>query len=78
LLSPRLLEELRAYWRLYRPKDWLFPSQLRPECPLTPGAVEQAFTGAVQMVGLPERGGIHSLRQNAECRKMPSRAVGSH
>ena len=25
LLSPRLLEELRAYWREYRPTEWLFP-----------------------------------------------------
>ena len=24
LLSPRLLEELRAYWREYRPRHWLF------------------------------------------------------
>ena len=24
LLSPRLLEELRAYWREYRPQTWLF------------------------------------------------------
>ena len=28
LLSPRLLEELRDYWRTYRPKDWLFPSRV--------------------------------------------------
>ena len=27
LLSPRLLEELRAYWREYRPKEWLFPGE---------------------------------------------------
>ena len=26
LLSPRLLEELRCYWKLYRLDDWLFPS----------------------------------------------------
>lgn len=24
LLSPRLLEELREYWREYRPRHWLF------------------------------------------------------
>jgi site-specific recombinase XerD len=27
LLSPRLLEELRLYWKLYRLDGWLFPSQ---------------------------------------------------
>jgi site-specific recombinase XerD len=64
LLSPRLLEELRAYWRLYRPKDFLFPSTLFPDRPLTPSAVERAFTNAVERAGLPERGGIHSLRHS--------------
>jgi integrase/recombinase XerD len=64
LLSPRLLEELRSYWRLYRPKDWLFPSPLRPDRPLTCGAAERAFTAAVERAGLPDRGGIHSLRHS--------------
>src|SRR5690349_438110 len=26
LLSPRLLHELRAYWRMFQPGRWLFPS----------------------------------------------------
>lgn len=64
LLSPRLLEELRAYWRLYRPKDWLFPSTLFPDRPVTREAVERAFTIAVARAGLPERGGPHSLRHS--------------
>lgn len=64
LLSPRLLEELRAYWRLYRPKDWLFPSPLFPDRPVTREAVERAFTIAVARAGLPERGGPHSLRHS--------------
>jgi site-specific recombinase XerD len=64
LLSPRLLEELRAYWRLYRPKDWLFPSKVYPERHITEGAVQRAFTEAVEAAGLPDRGGIHSLRHS--------------
>jgi len=64
LLSPRLLEELRAYWRLYRPTDWLFPSKTYPERHITEGAVQRAFTDAVQAAGLPNRGGIHSLRHS--------------
>ena len=28
-LSPRLLDELREYWRRHRPRHWLFPSDLR-------------------------------------------------
>jgi site-specific recombinase XerD len=58
------LEELRAYWRLYRPKDWLFPSTLLPDRPLTRTAVERAFTTAVERAGLPDRGGPHSLRHS--------------
>jgi integrase/recombinase XerD len=64
LLSPRLLEELRAYWRLYRPKDWLFPSPLFPDRPITTDAVERAFTAAVACAGLPDRGGPHCLRHS--------------
>jgi site-specific recombinase XerD len=64
IFSPTLQEELRAYWRLYRPPDWLFAS---PRCeyrPLTPGAIEQAFRNAVQSAPLPDHGGIHSLRHS--------------
>jgi integrase/recombinase XerD len=64
LFSPRLQEELRAYWRLYRPKDWLFPSSIYPDRPITETAVQRAFTQTVQRAGLPERGGIHSLRHS--------------
>ena len=64
LLSPRLLLELQAYWRLYRPKDWLFPSTVYPDRPITRDAVERAFTAAVKRAGLPDRGGIHSLRHS--------------
>lgn len=64
LLSPRLLQELRAYWQLYRPQDWLFPSTTGPERPITETAVQRAFTKAVRAAGLPERGGIHSLRHS--------------
>jgi len=64
LLSPRLLVELRSYWRLYRPKDWLFPSKVYPDRPITDDAVQRAFTETVERAGLPERGGIHSLRHS--------------
>ncbi len=31
LLSQRLLGELRAYWREFRPESWLFPNQARTD-----------------------------------------------
>ena len=64
LLSPKLLDELRGYWRVYRPKDWLFPSKVYPERHITESAVQRAFTEAVARAGLPDRGGIHSLRHS--------------
>jgi integrase/recombinase XerD len=64
LLSPRLLLELQSYWRLYRPKDWLFPSKVYPDRHITESAVQVAFTAALERAGLPERGGIHSLRHS--------------
>lgn len=65
IFSPKLQEELRAYFRLYRPPgEWLFPSPSIPDRPLTRNAVEAAFKQAVQRAGLPDHGGIHSLRHS--------------
>lgn len=64
LFSPRLLKELRRYWRLYRPQQWLFPGPVWPEKPISPEAVQRAFTKTVRAAGLPDRGGIHSLRHS--------------
>lgn len=64
IFSPSLQEELRAYYRLYRPVEWLFPSPLYLHRPLTINAVETAFRHAVQDARLPHHGGIHSLRHS--------------
>jgi integrase/recombinase XerD len=34
MLSPKLLELLRVYWKRYRPMLWLFPGKI-PERPIT-------------------------------------------
>jgi integrase/recombinase XerD len=59
-LSPTLLEQLRAYWRLYRPADWLFAG--RTGAPLSPTSLQQAFTQAKRQAGVTQVGGIHGLR----------------
>ncbi len=64
LLSPRLLEELRGYWRLYRPEEWLFPSKVYPDRHIAQESVQRAFTAALERAELPNRGGIHSLRHS--------------
>ena len=64
LLSPRLLEELRAYWRVFRPVEWLFPSGRDAQRPMHEASAQKAFYQAVARAGLPRKGGIHSLRHS--------------
>ncbi len=59
-LSPTLLEELRAYWRLYHPRDWLFAG--RTGGPLSPTVLQKAYTRAKRRAGVTKVGGIHALR----------------
>ena len=58
-LSPTLLEELRAYWRLYRPTEWLFAGR---HGPLSPTVLQKAYTQAKRAAGVTTPGGIHGLR----------------
>lgn len=65
VLSPKLLEQLRAYWRTYRPQGgWMFPSGMRPGQPLSRDSAMCIFDRAVELAGLPHYGGIHSLRHS--------------
>ena len=61
ILSPRLLRDLRAYWREYRPADWLFPG-VRAGRPLTTRSVRNVYHGARKKAGITKRGGVHTLR----------------
>jgi site-specific recombinase XerD len=60
LLSPRLLEELRSYWRIDRPPVWLFPS--RTGRPLDVTAAQKIYYAAKLRARITKRGGIHALR----------------
>jgi len=61
LLSPRLLEALRAYWRHERPEPWLFPSRDR-RGHLCEGAAKHLYAQAKQRAGIEKAGGLHTLR----------------
>ena len=61
MLSPKLLEILRSYWRAVRPKQWLFPGS-RDDRPITRNAVEAACQKAHRLSGLPKPVTPHSLR----------------
>jgi integrase/recombinase XerD len=61
MLSPRLLEVLRDYWRIERPKLWLFPGDGAGRH-ITKNAVEQACQKAQRAVGIDKPVTPHSLR----------------
>ena len=62
MLSPRLLEILRDYWRRTRPAgEWLFPG-LIPGRHVSKDAVEQACQKALSLSGLAKPVTPHSLR----------------
>jgi site-specific recombinase XerD len=61
MLSPRLLELLREWWRVGRPRHWLFPGA-RPDRPMTTKAVNRACGRAQRRSGLAKRITPHVLR----------------
>jgi len=60
-LSPKLLEELRAYWRASRPRPFLFPGA-DPRKPITRGSVARMCKDATHRANLKKRVSPHSLR----------------
>lgn len=61
MLSPRLLEILRSWWKVGRPDTWLFPGGI-PGRPITRYAVEQACKKAHRISGIRKPITPHSLR----------------
>ena len=61
MLSPRLLEVLRDYWRIERPKPWLFPGD-GADHHISKNAVEQACQKAHRAAGIDKPVTPHSLR----------------
>ena len=61
MLSPKLLEVLRAWWQVDRPRHWLFPGE-RPEKPITRNAVGRACHVAARRARLAKPVSPHSLR----------------
>jgi integrase/recombinase XerD len=63
MLSPRLLEVLRAYWKAARPSDFLFPGAA-PDQPLTTGSVRKVCSRARRAAGLDKHVTVHTLRHS--------------
>jgi site-specific recombinase XerD len=62
LLSPRLLRELRRYWSLHRPKEWLFCATREVDQPISTTTAQKIFYAAKRRAGIGKDCGIHGLR----------------
>lgn len=61
LLSPCLLDALRAYWSERRPRVWLFPNPTG-DGPMSDQMAQRMYRAACRQAGLVDAGGIHTLR----------------
>lgn len=63
MLSPKLLAILRAWWKVQRPRHWLFPGE-RPDGPITRNAVQLACRIASRRACLGKAVTPHLLRHS--------------
>lgn len=63
MLSPQLLELLRAWWRQTRSRGWLFPGQ-NPVNPLSTRQLNRAFHAAAEMAEIDRKVSPHTLRHS--------------
>src|SRR6185503_490625 len=63
MLSPRLLEVLRRYWRVLRPQPYLFPSW-RKQRHLCASSLQLACREAALRAGIRKRVTVHTLRHS--------------
>jgi site-specific recombinase XerD len=63
MLSPQLLELLRDWWRIARPRAWLFPGQ-NPINPMTARQLNRACHAAARVAEITKRVSPHTLRHS--------------
>ena len=61
LLAKRTLLVLRDYWRVYRPKDWLFTGKY-PDRPLSTRPIQTAFQKTREKAGIRVQATVRTLR----------------
>jgi site-specific recombinase XerD len=66
MLSVKLLEELRHYYKKYRPQTYLFPSSFkkRKDKPLSYETVRSIYEKARKSAGVKKGLGLHTLRHS--------------
>ena len=63
MLSPVLLDLLRDWWRIARPRGWLFPGQ-NPVNPLTTRQLRRVFQAAATAAEIDKKVSPHTLRHS--------------
>lgn len=63
-LSKNLLELLREYWKIARPKTWLFPGKQGSDAPVARRSVERACAKARAALGWTKHVRPHTLRHS--------------
>ena len=63
LLSKVALEDLRMYWKRYRPRTWLFPGR-QVDQPIADTSIQKAFQRAREQAGIRKEVTVHTLRHS--------------
>jgi site-specific recombinase XerD len=63
MLSPHLLDLLRAWWKAARPQGWLFPGR-DPVQPMTTRQLNRACHAAAHLAEINKRVSLHTLRHS--------------
>jgi len=63
MLSERILVMLREYWKVYRPKEYLFEG-IKPGKAISVRTVQHTFSTAVKRSGINKHPCIHTLRHS--------------
>jgi site-specific recombinase XerD len=63
ILSPVALDLLRKYYRIYKPKEWLFEGRSSRNA-ISKSTVQEVFKQALEKSNVHKKVGIHSLRHS--------------
>jgi site-specific recombinase XerD len=62
VIPPSLLRRLRLYWCHYHPEDWLFPTGLRGNYPMSESSLRRKLKETLKTLGIEKRCSPHSFR----------------
>jgi integrase/recombinase XerD len=63
ILSQTALEQLRQYWKKYRPTEWLFDGQKKDDH-ITAHTIQCIFYAAKKRAGITKPASVHTLRHS--------------